>query len=121
MTAPGWVKSTTTSHPVRASSGSPRSTSALTCISGASATAAHTVRPIRPRAPSTPTFITAPAYSAATWPLGQRGGEGVGVVERAHHGQGLRLGEDLPGHRADVVVGDRVYRGEDLLDRFQTR
>ena len=59
MTAPGWVKSTTASHPVSASRSSPRSTSAATYRSGASLTARITSRPIRPRAPTTPTLIIA--------------------------------------------------------------
>ena len=56
MTTPGWVKSTTTSHPVSASSASPWSTSAATSRSGASPMARITSCPIRPRAPSTPTL-----------------------------------------------------------------
>src|SRR5437588_362090 len=59
MTTPGWVKSTTRSHPVSASSASPWSTSAATSRSGASLTVLTTSRPIRPRAPSTPTLAMA--------------------------------------------------------------
>src|ERR1700683_1185859 len=91
MTAPGWVKSITASHPVSASRSSPRSTSAATCRSGASLTARITSRPIRPRAPTTPTSIIVAAGS---------GLEGGGVVERADHGQRLGAGGDLGGHGA---------------------
>src|SRR5581483_6698413 len=65
MTAPGWVKSSTTSQPASAPRSSSWSTSAETSRSGASAIAAHAVRPIRPRAPSTPTFVTAQGYRGA--------------------------------------------------------
>jgi hypothetical protein len=57
ITTSGWVKSTTTSAPARASSStsSPASTEATSSVSGAASTARHTSEPTLPRAPSTPT------------------------------------------------------------------
>src|SRR3984957_19183865 len=136
MTAPGWVKSTTASHPVSASRSSPRSTSAATCRSGASPMARITSRPIRPRAPTTPTLIigllpisliTVDSYwchDTSNCPRSLVEGlglEGGGVVEGADDGQGLGAGEDVGGYRADVVVGDSVDRGEHLVDRLEPR
>src|SRR5580658_1305780 len=121
MTTPGCVKSTTTSHPVSASSSSPWSTSATTSRSLLSPTTRTTSRPIRPRAPSTPTLVIGSlrvALMIVCHHFPYRGcddtrscssdSERAGVVEGADDGQGLWAGEDVGGDRADVVVGDGV-------------
>src|SRR6516165_1651948 len=124
MTAPGWVKSTTTSHPASVSRGSPSSTSAAMPMPSAPATAWHTCEPIRPRAPSTPTLIMTACHSpgGGEGPAGvsaQCGGEGCVVVERAHHGEHLGPSQDFRGHLAHVVVGDRLDGSEDLVHGFE--
>ena len=75
MTTAGLVKSTTTSHWLSPSIGSPASTSAASSRSPADMMVWLTSDPIRPLAPSTPTLITALLLSGRrTFPVASRPG-----------------------------------------------
>src|SRR5689334_5842261 len=114
-TSPGAVKSTTASQRASACRSSPWSTVTASSRSPAASTAWHTAVPIRPLAPSTPTLIIRSLPGAGS------GGERAGVVEGAHHGQRLGPGQHVGGDSADLVVADRLDRGQDLVDRLEVR
>src|SRR5215211_5019666 len=91
-------------------------------VSGAASTVRHTSDPIRPRAPSTPTRIGWAATavwlvvgSVMRYRLGEVLRE-VMVVEGPDDAQRHRLAQQLGGYRTDVVHGDRVDLGEQLVD-----
>src|SRR4051794_6775178 len=113
-TASGWVKSTATCTPSRASvaMSSPTSTAAESRRSRASSTARQTSEPIRPFAPRTPTAIG--------WSGNGRGKRLLGpVVERTDCRQRERPLEDVGRDGPHVVEGHRLDVAKDLVDTEQ--
>src|SRR5260370_35286153 len=105
-------------------------------MSAAASAARHTSEPIRPLAPSTPTLIIAGLLARDSYPhsgpgtatpqrhagnpaaagSAGRGGEGVRIIERADHGEGLRPPDHVGSNRTHPV-GRPGLLGPEVLAR----
>ena len=127
MTTPGWVKSTTTSHPASASRESPRRPGGQLQIRAARPARLAGLSPIRPWAPSTPTLIMrSPSSLPPSGLIGcPRSSGGARSGRSSSNGpttaSAFGRAEDVRGNLAHVIVGDGLDRREDLVDRLQGR